>query len=109
MYDQLLAGLEQLFDRTDLLGRQLAGLWIRLGQLVAIGQHVTHVAGVEESVAFEADVDEGRLHSGENSRHTTQVDVSDHTAICVMLEIDLGRSAILEYGYPGPMNVAFDQ
>ena len=47
------------------------------------------VRDVEEAVAFEAEVNERRLHAGEHFRHPALVEIADHAARSLALDEDL--------------------
>jgi hypothetical protein len=55
---------------------------------------------VEKAVLLEADLDEGRLHSGQDVVDRALVDVPRDRAAFVPLEIDLGDLFVLEHGDP---------
>ncbi|GAC1534258.1 MAG: hypothetical protein NVS2B4_14580 [Ramlibacter sp.] len=45
------------------------------------------VGHVQEGGAFQADVDEGRLHAGEHAGHLAQVDVAHQSAFLGALDV----------------------
>ena len=59
------------------------------------------VGDVEEAVALEADVDEGRLHAGQHLRDPALVDVADDAPIALALDEDLRQLVVLEDGHTG--------
>jgi hypothetical protein len=48
-----------------------------------------YVAYIQEGVAIEADVDEGRLHAGEYPRHFSFVNAADKRELFFALDVDL--------------------
>ena len=54
------------------------------------------VGDVEEAVAFETEVNEGRLHAGQHFRYPALVDVANHAARALALDEDLGNLIVLE-------------
>src|SRR5438105_5522035 len=66
---------------------------------VELLERVDDVGDVEEAVAFEADVDERRLHAGEDLRDAALVDVADDAALPLALDEDLGHEVVLEDGH----------
>ena len=61
---------------------------------------VDDLRDVEERVALEPDVDEGRLHPGQDFRDPALVDVADHAALMLALDEDLDDLVVLEDGDP---------
>src|SRR5262249_9621189 len=59
------------------------------------------VAGVQEGVLREADVDERGLHAGQDVRHDTFVDAPHDRAMAMPLEIELGEEITLLDSDPG--------
>jgi hypothetical protein len=53
---------------------------------------------VEEAVLLEADLDEGRLHPGQDVVDGAEVDVAGDRALAGSLEVDLGDAVVLEHG-----------
>ena len=104
--------VDEVFDRRHLAaGHHLAhdvGIGIGVG-LVALafvvgdGQHHAGqvgqigrvVAGVEEGVLLQADVDERRLHARQDVRHDTLVDAPHDRAVPMPLEVQLGEEITL--------------
>src|SRR5262249_13657193 len=79
--DDLLAGLDQLIDPAPPAAAALGhGLAAREDDLV----------DVQEPVSLQADVDEGRLHSGKDVVDLPLVDVSDDRPAAAALDIELG-------------------
>jgi hypothetical protein len=64
----------------------------RAGQVAEVGRVV---AGVEERVLREADVDERRLHTRQHVRHDPFVDTPHDRAVVMPLEIQLGEEITL--------------
>ena len=58
-----------------------------------------HVGDVQEPVALEADVDEGRLHAGQHLRHTPFVDVADDAALAFALDENFCDEIVFEDGH----------
>ena len=71
-------------------------------------ERVDDVGDVEESVALEADVDEGGLHAGQDLRHAALVDVADDAALPLALDEDFGDEVVLEDGHHGFVAVGGD-
>ena len=59
---------------------------------------VDDFSDVEERVALEADVDERRLHPGQDLRDPALVDVADDAALILALDEDLDDLVVLEDG-----------
>ena len=82
LHQDRLAGLEHLLD--------LAGA-------VAGAQRVpVHLAGVEDRVAALADVDERRLHGGQDVLHAAEVDVADQRGLRLAGDVVLDEHLVLE-------------
>src|SRR5262249_4481664 len=79
--DDLLAGLDQLVDATPAAA---AALWHRLA-----ARH-DDLVDVEEAVSLQADVDERRLHPGQDVVDLPLVDVADDRATAAALDVELG-------------------
>src|SRR5207244_10842605 len=60
-----------------------------------VGQIGRVVAGVEEGVLLQADVDERRLHARQDVRHDTLVDAPHDRAVPMPLEVQLGEEITL--------------
>ena len=73
--------------------------------LVEVGDDVRHV---EEAVALEADVDERRLHAGQDFRDPALVDVADDAAILLALDEQFSELVVLENGDAGFVAVRGD-
>src|SRR5690606_11022867 len=58
-----------------------------------------HVFDVKKGRAVEADIDEGRLHAGEDACDLPQVHVAHRASIPLALEIELGQDAVLDQRY----------
>src|SRR5262245_29679826 len=86
--DDLLPFLQQLLDfrlrplaprvpaRLPILPAAVL-LLVVARQLVELVDRVDDISDVEETVALQADVDEGRLHAGKDFRDPALVDVAD--------------------------------
>jgi hypothetical protein len=97
-----LAPAEHVLDRAGRLAARLLvaiGLGVGIGLLVGVGQRSASrvaeirgvVAGVEERVLGQADVDEGGLHPGQDVRHRALVDAAHDGSVTVTLEVELGE------------------
>jgi hypothetical protein len=73
-------------------------VFVVTGELLELLDGVDDLSDVEEGVALEPDVDEGRLHPGEHLRHPPFVDVADHAALILALDEDFDDLVVLEYG-----------
>ena len=78
------------------------------GELVELGERVHDVGDVEEAVALEAEVDEGRLHAGQHLGHPAFVDVADDAAVALALDENLRDQVVLENGHHGFVAVRGD-
>ena len=96
LHEQLLAGLDELFDR---LAPPLT--------LVEIGSH--DLVDVQESVLLEADVDECRLHAGQHRVDAGEVDVADYRTLTVALDVGLDELSALHYRNPHLLRVGRDE
>src|SRR5262249_12645878 len=56
------------------------------------------VGNIEEGVALQTDVDEGRLHPRQNLRHLPFIDVADYALRTMPFDVVLDEFVILEYG-----------
>ena len=65
-----------------------------------LGQLLEDVGGVEEGVALEAEVHEGRLHPGQHAGDPPLVDAAHDPAVRLALDEELGDDAVLEEGDP---------
>ena len=68
------------------------------GEALELLDGVDDLSDVEEGVALEADVDEGRLHAGQDLRDPPLVDVADDAALILALDEDLDDLVVLENG-----------
>ena len=82
--EHVLAALDQILD----LAGALATFKLRADDLV----------DVEEAVLLEADLDERRLHAGEDVVDDAEVDVAGDRPALRPLEVDLGDLVVLEHG-----------
>ena len=105
-------GLQQLLDLAirELLARSRDPRRGTLGRLVARVVHVgvleqlalvpgpEHVGDVEERGALDlgAEVDERRLHAGEDPRHLAAIDVSDDSSITFALDKELSQGTLFD-------------
>src|SRR5262249_56326555 len=72
----------------------LVSVWCVLDRrelLTALSDVGGVIPGVEERVLVETDVDERRLHSGQDVRHHTFIDAPDDGTAAMPLEIELGE------------------
>ena len=83
LHQDVLTFREQLFDRL----RFLAAMPI-----------APDVGDVQEGRAVEADVDEGRLHPGQNPRDAPQVNVADQTPAARALDMQFLHHTLLDHG-----------
>ena len=68
-----------------------------------------HVGDVQEGGALEADLDERRLHPGQDARDLADVDVADAAALELALEVQLLHRAVLDDGDAGFLRRPVDQ
>ena len=68
-------------------------------ELLELLERVDDVGDVEEAVALEAEVDEGRLHAGQDLGDPALVDVADDAALPLALDEDFGDLVVLEDGH----------
>ena len=64
-----------------------------------LGQLLEDVGDVEEGVALEAEVDEGRLHAGQDPGDPALVDAPRDAAVGLALDEELGDDPVLEEGH----------
>ena len=64
---------------------------------------VEEVGDVEEGVALEADIHEGRLHAGQNARDAALVDGAGQSVFVFPLEIDFGELVVFDQCHLGFM------
>ena len=99
LHEHLLPFPQQVLD-LRLLARALRAFFLLLlGLLVGIEllELLVHdVRHVQEAVPLEADVDEGRLHAGQDLRDAALVDVADDPALPLPLDEDLADEIVLE-------------
>ena len=77
-------------------------------ELVELFHRVDHVRDVEEPVAFEADVDERRLHAGQDFVDPALVDVTDDPALVFPFDENLGHQVVFENGHDGLVDIRGD-
>ncbi len=92
--DELAAGRKGT-PRSEYPGAASRRLQLFGGEEV-LRQLLEDVGDVQEGVAFLADVDEGRLHPGEDPGHPPLVDVAHDAVVGLALDEDLGHGAILK-------------
>ncbi len=100
LHDDLLPFAQQVAD-FGTAGRLLDRLLERhlLGGLVLeVLEVLDDVGDVEERVALQPEVDEGRLHAGEDLRHAALVDVADDRAMPRPLDPQLDDLSLVEHG-----------
>ena len=106
--EDLLAFLQQVFDlRLRRVGSSLrlscarppSVLVVARLELLELLERVDDVGDVEEAVALEAEVDEGRLHAGQDFRDPALVDVADDAALPLALDEDFGDEIVFENGH----------
>ena len=73
-----------------------AGRLHLLGREQVLGQLLEDVGHVQEGVALLADVDEGRLHPGQDPGHLALIEVPDDPAVGFPLDEDLGDDAVVQ-------------
>ncbi|MEY9210807.1 hypothetical protein ABH917_000253 [Thermobifida halotolerans] len=89
----------------------LAGLEHRLdpaGLALQSGGVPVDLARVQDGVASLADVDEGRLHRGQDVLHPPQVDVADVGLVVGAVDVVLDEHVVLEHGDLGALTGAAD-
>ena len=77
-------------------------------ELLELLERVDDVGDVEEAVALEAEVDERRLHAGQDLRDPALVDVADDAALPLALDEDFGDEVVFENGHHGFVAVRGD-
>ena len=83
-----LARAQGVLDALGLAGLETRGIPVDL-------------AGVEHGVAALADVDEGRLHRGQDVLHPAEVDVAGHRDVGRLVDVVLHEHAVLEHAHLG--------
>ena len=76
--------------------RAAAGRLNLLGREQVLGQLLEDVGHVQEGVALLADVDEGRLHPGQDPGHPPLVDVPRDAPVGLALDEDLRDDPVLK-------------
>ena len=102
------AGPAQRLDRGERLGRhrrhrrhdRLLVLVLARLEPVELLDGVDDLGDVQERVAFQADVNEGGLHAGEDLGDPPLVDVADHAARSLALDEDFDDLIVFENGDP---------
>src|SRR5262249_56018608 len=89
-----LAGLERQLDPLG-LALQAAGVEV-------------HLAGVQDGVAALADIDEGRLHRGQDVLHLAQVHVADQGLVAAPVDVVLHEHLVFENRDLGPVSALPD-
>lgn len=69
--------------------------------VLAVEAALEVVADVEERGLLESDVDEGRLHAGQDAGDPSLHDVADDAFVPLALDVELGELAVLDQGNPG--------
>jgi len=64
-----------------------------IGSLMTWTSGKEDLVDVEEAVALQADVDEGRFHAGQHVVDLAEVDVADERASAAAFDVDLGDFA----------------
>ncbi len=111
--EDLLALLEEVLDprlRTGFVSRPvLAGtFFVARFELVELLERVHDVGDVQEPVALEAEVDERRLHAGQDLADPALVDVADDSPLPLAFDEDFGGEIVLENGHHGFVAVGGD-
>jgi hypothetical protein len=81
-------------------GPDRLGLLVGGPEAVEVVYLVTDVGHVKKGVLLEAEIDESRLHSGQDARHPSLVDVPDDAALPPPLDLHLGDPPVLKDGHP---------
>ena len=68
-----------------------------------------HVGHVQESGAFEPDVDEGGLHAGQHAHDLAQIDVAHPPALELALDVHFLHHAVFDHGGTGFLGGPVDQ
>ena len=55
------------------------------------------VGNMQESRAFQADIDEGRLHAGQHALHFADINIADDTALAAALDVQLLNHTLLHH------------
>ncbi len=79
--------------------------------MVAARRRAVHVqiGHVQEGRAFQADVDEGRLHARQHAHDLARIDVADETALERPLHVQFLHGAVLDDGHPCLLRGPVDQ
>ena len=77
-------------------------------ELLELFERVDDVGDVEEAVALEAEVDEGRLHAGQDLADAALVDVADDAPLPLAFDEDFGDEIVFEDGHHGFVAVGGD-
>ena len=98
--DDLLSFAQQIGDRRSRGGGPDYVVDLKIvGRLALVLLEVfEHVGDVEERVALEAEVDERRLHPGQDLRHAPFVDVADDRPMPRALDPELDDLTLVEHG-----------
>jgi len=81
--------------------RHAAGRRDDVGQIVVVLFQLHEVGDVEEGVALQADVDEGRLHAGKDASDATFVDGSCQGVLILALKIDFREQIVFDQAHFG--------
>ena len=86
-----------------------AGFIRRFGFHVFFTDHFRHrakcfnfiakVGDMEESGLLQADIDEGRLHPGQDPRYSPFIYIADKAATLVPLQVELGQHRVFQHRY----------
>src|SRR5262245_1015860 len=77
--------------RLSLLGGHRSVRWNHVGQIFIVLLEVHEIGNVEERVALQPDIDEGRLHAGQHARHPPFVNGSRERVFVLALEVDFSK------------------
>jgi len=72
-----------------------------VGNILVVLFQLHKVGDVEEGVAFEADIDEGRLHAGQDAGYATFVDGSGKGVFIFPLEVDFREEIVFHQSHFG--------
>ncbi len=72
-----------------------------VGQIVVMLLQFHKVRNVEESIAFQANVDESRLHAGQHARYFSFVDGSSEGVLILAFHVDFREQIIFHQAHLG--------
>src|SRR5690606_29009135 len=88
-------------DAVPRLQRELDAARLLTLAAVALGGRLrglpVHLARVQHGIAAAADVDERRLHAGQDVLHAPEVDIADEAGVLCPCDVVLDEHAVLEY------------